>query len=113
MVAGTTVDIGPSVVLDLGGVTVICISKRQQCRSSDFVSAFGIDPSACRSIVVKSRGHFRAGFQHLFPPERILEVDVPGLTSPNLVNFNWRYLPRPVFPMDQEATWSRETQSTR
>ena len=107
MAAGTTANTGATAVLDLGGVTVICISKRQQCRSSDYLSAFGIDPSACRSIVVKSRGHFRAGFQHLFPPERILEVDVPGLTSPNLSNFNWRYLPRPVFPLDPDASWSR------
>jgi microcystin degradation protein MlrC len=105
MVAGTTADTGPTAVLDLGGVIVICISKRQQCRSTDYLSAFGIDPEACRSIVVKSRGHFRAGFQHLFPPERILEVDVPGLTSPNLANFNWRFLPRPVFPLDPEASW--------
>jgi microcystin degradation protein MlrC len=59
-----------------------------------------------RSVVVKSRGHFRAGFNHLFPPERIVEVDVPGLTSPNLANFDWKYLPRPVFPLDKEATWS-------
>lgn len=108
MVAGTTANTGPTAVLDLGGVTVICISKRQQCRSSDYLSAFGIDPTSCRSIVVKSRGHFRAGFQHLFPPERILEVDVPGLTSPNLANFNWRYLPRPVFPLDADASWVRE-----
>ena len=107
MVAGTTADTGPTAVLNLGGVTVICISKRQQCRSSDYLSAFGVDPTSCRSIVVKSRGHFRAGFQHLFPPERILEVDVPGLTSPNLANFNWRYLPRPVFPLDADASWPR------
>ncbi len=106
MVAGTTADTGATAVLDLGGITVICISKRQQCRSSDYLSAFGIDPAACRSIVVKSRGHFRAGFQHLFPPERILEVDVPGLTSPNLANFAWRYLPRPVFPLDPDAVWT-------
>jgi microcystin degradation protein MlrC len=105
MVAGTTADTGPTAVLDLGGVTVICISKRQQCRSSDYITAFGIDPAACRSIVVKSRGHFRVGFQHLFPPERILEIDVPGLTSPNLANFEWRHLPRPVFPLDPEAAW--------
>jgi microcystin degradation protein MlrC len=108
MVAGTTANTGASAVLDLGGVTVICITKRQQCRSSDYISAFGIDPSSCRSIVVKSRGHFRAGFQHLFPAERILEIDVPGLTSPNLANFDWRFLPRPVFPLDQNASWPAE-----
>ena len=37
--------------------------------------------AAVRSLVVKSRGHFRAGFDETFPPERILEVDVPGLTT--------------------------------
>lgn len=105
MVAGKAVNTGPTAVLDLGGVLLVCISRRQQCLSVDYLSAFGIDPAVCRSIVVKSRGHFRAGFQHMFPPERIIEVDVPGLTSPNLANFDWRYLPRPVFPLDLDAEW--------
>ena len=80
MVAGTTADTGKTAVLDLGGITIICISKRQQCRSSDFISAFGLDASSFSSIVVKSRGHFRAGFSHLFSDDQIIEVDVPGLT---------------------------------
>ena len=46
MVAGTTADTGKTAVLDLGGITIICISKRQQCRSSDFISAFGLDASS-------------------------------------------------------------------
>ncbi len=106
MVAGTTADTGHTAVLDLGGVKVICISKRQQCRSADFISAFGINPTDCRSIVVKSRGHFRAGFNHIFKPRQIIEIDVPGLTSPNLNTFDWKYLPRPVFPLDNETNWS-------
>jgi hypothetical protein len=48
----------------------------------------------------------RAGFDEFFPDERILEVDVPGLTSPVLVNFPWKRLPRPVFPIDPGAGWS-------
>lgn len=112
MIAGKSVDTGPSAVLDLGGVRLVAISRRQQCLSSDYLEAFGIDPTACRSIVVKSRGHFRAGFAHLFPPEHIHEVDVPGLTSPNLANFTWRHLPRPVFPLDGDAAqWPRDEPS--
>ena len=105
MVAGTTADTGKTAVLDLGGITIICISKRQQCRSSDFISAFGLDASSFSSIVVKSRGHFRAGFSHLFSDDQIIEVDVPGLTSPNLSNFKWSYLPRPVYPLDNDTLW--------
>ena len=105
MVAGTTADTGRTAILDIEGIRLICISKRQQCRSSDFLSAFGIDPTDCRTIVVKSRGHFRAGFKHIFNPNQILEIDVPGLTSPNLSCFDWEYLPRPVYPLDRDTIW--------
>jgi microcystin degradation protein MlrC len=106
MVAGKTVDTGRTAVLAVGGVRIVAISQRQQCLSTDYLTAFGIDPANCRVIVVKSRGHFRAGFEHLFNPDQIHEVDVPGLTSPNLATFDWQYLPRPVFPLDIEAAWS-------
>lgn len=106
MVEGKSVDLGATAVIALGGITLVAISKRQQCLSTDFFEAFGVDVAGARSIMVKSRGHFRAGFAHLFPPERIREVDVPGLTSPNLANFEWKGLPRPVFPLDPGAEWS-------
>ena len=106
MAAGKSMNTGPTAVLEVGGVTVVVVSQRQQALSSDYFSVFGIDPTAMRSLVVKSRGHFRAGFGHLFDPARIHEVDVLGLTSPVLARFDWRYLPRPVFPLDEDATWS-------
>jgi len=105
MVKGRTVQLGKACLLRLGGVRIIVISIRQQCLSNDYFKHFGLDAATARSTVVKSRGHFRAGFDHLFPPERILEIDVPGLTSPNLANFPWKNLPRPVYPMDPETTW--------
>ncbi len=106
MVAGKTVETGCTAVLDVGGVRIVAVSQRQQCLSTDYLTAFGIDPASCRVIVVKSRGHFRAGFEHLFNPDQIYEVDVAGLTSPNLATFGWQYLPRPVFPLDEHAAWS-------
>jgi len=106
MAAGKNVSLGDTAILALDGITLIAITKRQQCLSTDFIEELGLDVVGARSIVVKSRGHFRAGFEHLFPPERILEVDVPGLTSPNLANFDWKGLPRPVYPLDPETTWS-------
>jgi len=105
MVKGRTVQLGRSCLLRLGGVRIVVISIRQQCLSNDYFKHFGLDAATARSTVVKSRGHFRAGFDHLFPRERILEIDVPGLTSPNLANFPWKHLPRPVYPMDPETTW--------
>ena len=57
-----------------------------------------------RALVVKSRGHFRGGFDEFFQHEQIVEVDAPGLTSPILSRFDWTKLPRPVLPLDQDAT---------
>jgi len=104
-VEGRTVRLGRSCAIEMGGCVVLVDSLRQQTFSSDYFAYFGLDVAAARSVVVKSRGHFRAGFEHLFTPERIVEVDAPGLTSPNLANFDWRFLPRPVYPLDPETTW--------
>jgi microcystin degradation protein MlrC len=105
MAKDRTIQIGRSCLLRLGGIQIIVISIRQQCLSNDFLEHFGLDAAAARVTVVKSRGHFRAGFQHIFPPDRIIEADVPGLSSNNLLTFPWKHLPRPVYPMDPETTW--------
>jgi microcystin degradation protein MlrC len=66
---------------------------------------FDLDIAEARTVFVKSRGHFRAGFDEFFNDDCIFEVDVPGLTSPVLSRFNFRNLPRPVFPLDPNTTW--------
>lgn len=104
--SGRAMPHGPSCLLDLGGVRVAVASNRLQCLDPAQFEMFGLDVGAARTVVVKSRGHFRAGFDEFFPPDRIDEVDAPGLTSPVLSRFDWRHLPRPVFPLDPDATWT-------
>jgi microcystin degradation protein MlrC len=103
--AGRALDVGPTAALDLGGITVVVTSLRKQCADPVFFEMLGLDVAAARVVVVKSRGHFRAGFAPLFPPERIIEVDAPGLTSPVLSRFKFQHLPRPVYPLDPQAIW--------
>jgi microcystin degradation protein MlrC len=55
---------------------------------------------------VKSRGHFRAGFDDIFPREAIVEVDVPGLTSVVLERVPYRNIPRPIWPLDPDTAWA-------
>lgn len=97
---------GPSCLLDFGGVRAVLSSNRLQCYDPAQFEAFGLDIAAARTVVVKSRGHFRAGFDEFFTPDRIDEVDAPGLTSPVLSRFAFRHLPRPVYPLDPETTWT-------
>lgn len=106
--AGRAFDLGPAALVELedSGIRIVLASLRRQCHEPRMIEMFGLDIAAAKVVVVKSRGHFRAGFDEFFPNERILEVDVPGLTSPVLVNFPWKRLPRPVFPIDPAAGWS-------
>lgn len=99
-------DMGPSALLDLGGIQIVVITHRCQCMDPRQFESFGLDIAAARVVVVKSRGHFRGGFDEFFKPEQIYEVDCPGLTSPVLENFTWTKLPRPVYPLDEETSWT-------
>jgi len=104
--AGRALELGPTCALQIGGITVVCASKRKQCADPVFFEMHGLDIRAARTVVVKSRGHFRGGFDEFFPPERVIEVDTPGLTSPVLERLDFKGLPRPVFPLDADAKWT-------
>ena len=108
-------------------VCVVVGSAREQVLSPDYFAFVGLDLSgypnplaarapvaagegaegwcggAIRVVAVKSRGHFRAGFQHLASGERVIEVDAPGLSSQVLSRFPWTGLRRPCYPLDADA----------
>lgn len=90
--------------LRLGGIAVAVASRQVQCADPAFLEAFGLSIADFRTVVVKSRGHFRAGFDEFFDDTQIIEVDAGGLTSPVLSRFAFANLPRPVFPLDLETT---------
>jgi microcystin degradation protein MlrC len=104
--ANNTLALGPCAALQLDGITVVVISNRVQCADPVFFEAFGLDIGAARVVVVKSRGHFRGGFDEFFRHEQVIEVDAPGLTSPVLSRFPWKHMPRPVLPIDDTAEWN-------
>ena len=104
--AGTRIALGPCAALAIGGITVVVVSHRVQCADPIFFEMMGLDIAKARSVAVKSRGHFRGGFDEFFGPERIVEVDLPGLTSPMLARFEWTRLPRPVIPLDDGVAFS-------
>ncbi len=105
LVKGSRQTMGPSALLDLGGVQVAVISERQQLLDPAQLDVLGVDLGAVRTLVVKSRGHFRAAFDDFAPPGRIVEVDAPGLTTPHLAALGLAHVPRPCFPLDPDTPW--------
>ncbi len=104
--AGRALNLGPAALLELDGrIKVVVATIRKQCAEPGFFEMFGLNIADARSVVVKSRGHFRAGFDEYFGPDQVVEVDAPGLTSPVLARFDFKNLPRPVFPLDADTGW--------
>ena len=106
VVAGRSLQYGKTALLKVGGIRVVVISIRQQCCDPIAFEMFGLDIAKARSVIVKSRGHFCAGFDEFFPDDRIVEVDVPGLTTPVLSRVPYRNVPRPIFPLDPDVSWT-------
>jgi microcystin degradation protein MlrC len=69
-----------------------------------FFRAFGIEPTERRILVLKSAAHFRAAFEPI--ATNVIEVDAPGISSPNLASFDYQRLRRPIYPLDLDADWS-------
>jgi microcystin degradation protein MlrC len=106
LLAGRQLHLGPSAALRIGGLTVVVISDRTQTADPMFFEMFGLDIGQAKTVVVKSRGHFRSGFLPWFTPDRVYEADTEGLTSPVLERRQWHHLPRPVYPLDEDTTWA-------
>ncbi|MGD1924420.1 MAG: M81 family metallopeptidase [Paracoccaceae bacterium] len=103
--AGRHLHLGASALIQIDGIKVVVISDRSQTADPIFFEMFGLDIANARTICVKSRGHFRAGFLPWFPPEAVYEVDTAGLTSPILDRWPLERIPRPSFPLDRDAVW--------
>ena len=80
-------------------------SYKVQCADDDTLRFVGLQPELARVVVVKSRGHFRAGFDHLFADDQIIEVGAPGVATVALDTIDWQHLPRPVWPLDEIDDW--------
>jgi len=107
IIRGRKFSLGTTCLLELveSGMQVVVGSLRRQLADPVMLEMHGIDIAQARHVIAKSRGHYRAGFDEFFPNDRIHDVDSPGLTTPNLKQIVFQGLPRPVFPLDDDAVW--------
>jgi microcystin degradation protein MlrC len=102
MGTGAQSRLGGGAMLEIGEppVRVIVTEHRTQVLDPEIFRVVGIVPEEQRVLVVKSSVHFRAAFAPL--ASQIIEVDSPGLASPNLHAFPYRKLRRPIWPLEDQ-----------
>jgi microcystin degradation protein MlrC len=99
MLAGSTLRMGPTAVLRVGGVDIVVTSTNHQALDWQFFLHAGIDPTAKSVLAVKSAHHFRAAFGPV--ARQLVVVDSGGgLTSNDFRAFHYERVRRPIYPLD-------------
>ena len=104
MMTGFQVDLGRSAVFQVGSMDIIISEQRTEPADLGFFIHAGIDPLSKRYLVLKSRQHFRAGFEDI--AKEILLVAGPGVCSSDYNQFPFKNLNRPIYPLDLNCNFS-------
>ncbi|MCO5966023.1 M81 family metallopeptidase [Sinorhizobium meliloti] len=90
---------GPSLMLRVGGIEIVVISRNGQGVDLAQLTSLGIDPLRCATIALKSSHHFRAAFEPI--AREVLMVDSGGLIgSQTASNAVYHHVRRPIWPID-------------
>ncbi len=100
---GTAGNMGRTAVVQVGGIEIILTERRIQPYDAQVLRSVGIEPTARKLIALKSAVHFRADYTPI--AHQILDVDTPGVHSPNLFSYRYQRLRRPVYPLDPTTTY--------
>ncbi|HHU06807.1 MAG TPA: M81 family metallopeptidase [Clostridiaceae bacterium] len=99
--AGVPHSIGRSARVRTGNVEIIVGSKLTQTYDDRPFLITGADIEQYRFICLKSAHHSRAYFDDR--AGEIIACDTPGILSGNLSAFKYKYVPRPIYPLDERA----------
>lgn len=100
MATGTRVRMGRTAVLDTGTMQIVVSEGRSEPFDTGVFTHCGIDPRRKRYVLIKSRQHFRAGFEPI--ARHIVLCDGDGVTSSDLRLFTYRNRRRPLYPFERD-----------
>ncbi len=100
MATGTRVRMGRTAVLDTGPMQLVVAERRSEPFDLGVFTHCGIDPRRKRYVLIKSRQHFRAGFEPI--ARHIVLCDGDGCTSSDLRLFTYRKRRRPLYPFEAD-----------
>ncbi len=105
MATGTMVRMGRTAVLDTGKMQIVVSEKRAEPFDLGVFTHCGIDPRRKKYVLIKSRQHFRAGFEPI--AKHIVMCDGDGCTASDLKLFKYSRVKRPLYPFDLDMRLGR------
>jgi microcystin degradation protein MlrC len=102
MATGSRMNMGRTAVLRSGSVDIVVSEQRHEPFDTGCFTHAGIDPASKRYVLIKSRQHFRAGFDPI--AKHVVLVAGPGVCSSDYAAFGFKILRRPIYPLDPDAS---------
>lgn len=96
---GMRTSMGHAAVLQAGAVTVL-VSKLPAINfDPELFRSHGIEPCENKIVVVKSANAFRGEYGPF--AAKMMLVDTPGISTPNIRSIPFRRVSRPIYPLDE------------
>jgi microcystin degradation protein MlrC len=103
MFTGVIMNLGRAVVLDTGSMQVVVTEENHEPFDLGIFRSVGVEPTAKRYLLLKSRLHYRAGFLPI--AKAVIECNGVGVTGSDYGEFRFVKLRRPIFPLDPNTAF--------
>jgi len=91
-------DLRRTALLEVGQVRIVVLDHRSFAINHPVLyTHLGLDMNDAKMVVVKTASNFQ-----FFERWRngLIRVDAPGMTQSDLTAFDWKHIPRPMYPLD-------------
>ncbi|MBL0407337.1 M81 family metallopeptidase [Microvirga aerilata] len=103
---GMRCSMGRAAVLDTGRARLLVTELPHEPWDLGVFTSVGLDPRACRYLILKSRMYCRPVFEPI--ARSVVECASRGVTSSDYTLFQFKNIAKPVYPLQKEVSWIAE-----
>jgi len=100
---GPLVDAGVIVCLGVDNVRLVLTERLIWGPQPSLFRKVGIEPFDAKIVAVKSGIGYKVAYGHI--AKALIVADCPGALSSNLSSYEFKRVPRPIFPLDADFEW--------
>ncbi len=99
ILGGTSASMGSSVVIAIGNLQLLIMTRPTYDWAYEQYTAAGMDPRQAKFVGVKNMMNFRFGYNDLM--KGFFVLDLPGPTPMDMRALPFKHIPRPMYPFDE------------
>ncbi len=106
MYLGLPYSVGKTARLRYKNVEFVVCSIPRQTHDDRMIAITGVDVTDYKLVCIKSAVAFRCFFETIKEIKHIILTNPPGLCSCDLSSFDYKNIPRPIYPLDKDIEFN-------